>query len=56
MSSRPLSRQWRRNGFDLERERQAVVVGERAGFQIGRQLVAGMGGGAVEQVVDLLLR
>ena len=40
--------------LDLERQRQAVVVGERARFEVGRQLVAGMLGRALEQVVDLL--
>ena len=39
--------------FDIERNRQAKVVGERFLFEIGRELVAGMSGSTLEQVVDL---
>ena len=56
MSSRPLSRQWRRNASTSngsDRPWSSVSV---QCFEIGRQLVAGMRGGALEQIVDLLPR
>ena len=56
MSSRPWSRQWRRNDSTSNfSERPWLSVSVQV-FEIGRQLVSRMLGGPLEQVVDLLLR
>src|SRR5215213_4205577 len=42
-------------GLDFELCREATAVGERAGFEVGRQLIRLMLASALEQLFDLLL-